>query len=305
MVDLSIDKVRYGGLYHYFFWDPKFNPLATVENCMANCTCFVLGDCGVTGSPRPVSRAVGAANWHEYLTNDWSCINFDPSKVKVGDIIQWVKGVHVARVFKIENGVIWVRGSFYTGEHGTSRQGGSYDTRNTFQTTQQVSDFMVSKYPNRFYHEVTLEKESSMVGAQPEHILVMPSTIPTVDRNENVDQIRTTDTTLRIRVSPSLSGSIVGHTEVGYYNVLSTQPASDADKKAYKEQRGEDLKCWYEISKDRWCADITTEFLPKKTQTDITRAMETIIAAVNDLTNENTRLKEGIKAIADIANKLI
>jgi len=305
MVDLSIDKIKYGGLYHYFFWDPKFNPLATVENGLANCTCFVLGDCGVTGTPRPVSKAVGADNWHEYLTNDWSLLDFDRRKVKVGDVIEWTKGVHVARVFKIENGTIWVRGSFYTGEHGVSRFGDEYDTRNSFHNTQELSDYMSQKYPYRFYHEVTLEQECKSVGAEPKYILSMPSTIATVDRNENVDQLRTSDETLRIRTSPSLSGSIVGHTQIGYYNVLSTQPASDADKKAYKEQRGEDLNCWYEIAKDRWCANVTTEFLPKKSQTDITKAMETIIAAVNDLTDENTRLKDGIKAIADIANKLL
>lgn len=305
MVELSIDKIKYGGLYHYFFWDPSFNPVATIEDSLANCTCFVIGDCGVTGTPRPVSKVVGAQDWDKYLTNDWTRANFDPAKVKVGDIIQWVKGVHVARVFKIENGTIWVRGSFYTGEHGVSRYGDGYDTRKSFQNLEQVSNFMVKNYPNRFYHEVTLEQESKAVGSQPEHILSMPNTISVVERNENVDQIRTTDTTLRIRTTPSLAGSIVGHTQLGYYNVLSIVDASEADKKAYKEQRGEDIRYWYEISKDRWCSDITTEFFPKKTDSDITKAMDTIIAYVTDLSNENARLKEGIKAIADIANKLL
>ena len=306
MVELSIDKIKWGGLYHYFFWDPTFNPLASVANCLANCTCMVLGDCGATGTARPVSRAVGAAHWHEYVTNDWTYIPFDISKVKVGDIIEWTDKPHVARVFKIENGVPWVRASFYTGEHGVSTlSDGSYDTRNSFGSTEQVSDFMVKNYPYRFYHENTLSKESSAVGCDPAYILVMPNTINPVERDEDVNQIETTDNTLRIRTSPSLSGSIVGHVEIGYYNVLSIEQATSEDKKWYKENRGEDLDCWYEIAKDRWCGNVTTKYLPKKGDADITEALKTIVETVTKLQDENIKLKEGLKQIADIAGKLI
>lgn len=305
MVDLTINKIKYGGLYHYFFWDPNFNSLATVENCMANCTCFVLGDCGVTGSPRPVSTAVGAARWHEYVANGWKAIPFDRSKIKVGDIIEWTQNAHVARVFKIEDGTPWVRASFYTGEHGVSVYDGHYDTRTSFSTTEQVSDFMVKNYPARFYHENTLEKECRMVNCQPAYILSMPNTINPVERDEDVNQIRTTDDTLRIRTNPSLSGSIVGHVEIGYYNVLAIEKASEEDRKWYKENRGETLTCWYEIAKDRWCGNVTTEYLPKKGESDISEAMKVILEALDSLQEENTRLRNGIKEIADIANKLI
>lgn len=306
MVDLSIDKIKYGGQYHYFFWDPAFNPLATLENCLGNCTCFVIGDCGVTGTPRPVSRVVGAQDWDKYLTNEWRCIDYNPSQVKVGDIIQWVAHRHVARVFKVVNGVPWVRGSYYTGEHGVSTlSDGSFDTRSSFNSMQDFSNFMVQNYPSRFYHEYPLDEESKRVGGNPEHILVMPNTITPVERDENVDQIRTTDVTLRIRTSPSLSGSIVGFVQLGYYNVLATQKATSEDTKAYKEAKGDDLTEWYEISKDRWCGNVTTEFLPKKSESDITKAMEIITKAVADLQNENARYKEGMQQIADIVNKFM
>ena len=306
MVDLSIDKIKYGGLYHYFFWDESFNPLANISNCLANCTCFVIGDCGATGTSRPVSVVRGAGTWHQYLTNEWTAISYDPSKIKVGDIIEWTTKPHVARVFKIENGVPWVRGSFYTGENGVSTlSDGSWDTRKSFGSTQQVSEFMVKNYPNRFYHENTLAKESSMVGAEPAYILVMPNTIAPVERDESVDQIKTTDTTLRIRTAPNLDASIVGHVQLGFYNVLAVEKATATDKKRYKEERGENLEQWYEIAKDRWCGNLTTEFLAKKNETDISKAMEIITKAVNDLQAENTRYKEGIKQAADILNKLL
>ena len=306
MVDLSIDKVKYGGLYHFFFWDPKFNSLATVTNCLANCTCFVLGDCGATGSPRPVSTAVGAGRWHEYVTNDWVAIPYNPTNVKVGDIIEWSDHGHVARVFKIENNVPWVRASFYTGEHGKSvLDDGSWDTRSSFNSLEEVSNFMVKNYPSRFYHENTLDKESKAVGCQPAYILSMPNTINPVERDEDVNQIRTTDDTLRIRTGPSLSASIVGHVEIGYYNVLAIEKSTAEDKKWYKQERGEDLDCWYEISKDRWCGNVTTEYLPKKGDTDISEALQIITQTVTDLQNENNMLKDTLRQIADIVNKVV
>lgn len=306
MVDLTLDKIKYGGEYHYYFWDPAFNPVATIEDCLPDCTTFVIGDCGVTGTPRPVSKVVGASHWHEHLTNDWNLIPFDPSKLKVGDVIEWTAVPHVGRVFKIVDGTPWIRGSFYTGENGVSTlSDGSYDTRSHFTSLQQVSEYFEKNYPSRMYHEWPLDKMNRKVGAQPAYILSMPNKIPSVERNETVDQIRTTDTSLRIRTSPSLSGAIVGHVDTGYYNVYAIENASEADKKYYKEQRGEDIKYWYEISKDRWCSDITTDFLPKKTDTDISRALQTITDAVTNLKNERDSYKEGMQQIAEIVKKFI
>lgn len=71
-----------------------------------------------------------------------------------------------------------------------------------------------------------------------------------VERNENVPQIETTDESLRIRVEPSLSAEIIGHVQLGYYNVLAQQDA--------------DGYTWYEIATDRWCANITTKYLPNE-----------------------------------------
>ena len=272
---------------------------------MANCTCFVLGDCGVTGTPSPVYRAVGAANWHDYLTNGWTKKDFDKSKVKVGDVIEWTKKPHVARVFKIENEVIYLRGSYYTGQNGYSSKDGKYDTRDKFTSMEEWSNWVVKNYPDRFYNEMSLEKLNAQVGAEPTYILSMPDTIDTVERNEDVNQILTTDTALRIRTAPSLSASIVGHVQIGYYNVLAIEEASSADKKQYKEAHGEDLECWYEIGKDRWCGNVSTEFLPKKSSDDISKAIEIIVKAAKELQEENNRYKEGLKNISDIINELI
>ena len=115
--------------------------------------------------------------------------------------------------------------------------------------------------------------------------------IDPIERNESVDQIQTSDETLRIRNKPSLDGEIVGHVQIGYYNVLSTKEA--------------DGYTWYEISKDRWCADITTTFLPA--EDDFVKEFEQFLnstkAKISSLENENQELKNDMKDIQKITGR--
>lgn len=110
------------------------------------------------------------------------------------------------------------------------------------------TDVLTAEYrngdPNSFRNAKLGDYKGNLLG-----VLHYPySPVSTVERNENVNQIETTDEQLRIRTAPSLTAEIVGHVQLGYYNVLSQ---TDAD--GYT---------WYEIAKDRWCADITTKYLP-------------------------------------------
>lgn len=117
-------------------------------------------------------------------------------------------------------------------------------------------------------------------------------TVETVDRNPNVNQIQTTDDSLRIRSLPSLSGEIVGHVQIGYYNVLS--------------QRDADGYTWYEIAKDRWCANITVNYLPIADE-DIIKELERYFNAMKQqitvLKDENTDLKKSFKEVYTISKK--
>ena len=113
-----------------------------------------------------------------------------------------------------------------------------------------------------------------------------------VERNTNVTQIQTTDDQLRIRTAPSLAAEIVGHVQLGYYNVLSQ---TDAD--GYT---------WYEIAKDRWCANITTNYLPAE-QNDFVRQLEKFLndtkAKINALESENENMREDYMNIKNIAER--
>lgn len=124
-----------------------------------------------------------------------------------------------------------------------------------------------------------------------------------VSRNENVNQIQTTDDQLRIRTKPDLSSEIVGHVQLGYYNVLSKKEATVEDKAQVSG-----LTCWYEIAKDRWCANITTNYLPAS-DSDIIKQIEEYFnkmkTEVSNLTNENKKLKDGVEEIVKIGQKLI
>lgn len=286
----SISELSYNGKYHNECWNPQYNKEATIPNALANCTAGVIAFCLIEKNPTPVSAISDASNWHNYLINGWRCIDFDEKKVKVGDIIQWVDKCHVCKVADIKDGTIYINGSFYTGEHGVAYYQGKYDTRNRFKTLEELSDFMTSNYPTRFYHYWTLDKESQMVGGQPEHILVLPETVSPVERNTNVNQIQTTDEGLRIRTEPSLDGEIVGHVELGYYNVLQTKEA--------------DGYTWYEIDKNRWCADISTIYLPSKSDPikEIERIFNDLKREVDSLQSENSALRNKLKEIERIIN---
>lgn len=287
----NINDLSFGGRYHNECWNPQFNKEATIPNALANCTAGVIAFCLIERDPLPVSVISDASNWHNYLTNGWRCIDFDESKIKVGDIVQWVDKCHVCKVADIKDGTIYINGSFYTGEHGVAYYQGKYDTRNRFKSLQELSDFMVNEYPTRFYHHWTLDKESQMVGGKPEHIFVCPDNVSPVDRNTNVNQIQTTDEGLRIRTEPSLNGEIVGHVQIGYYNVLQTKDA--------------DGYTWYEIGTNRWCADVSTIYLPKQDDiiAQIQRYFDAMKSEVSNLTDENEKLKQKLNEIKAICER--
>lgn len=148
------------------------------------------------------------------------------------------------------------------------------------------TDILTSEYrngdPNSFRNAKIGDYKGKLLGVL--HYPYQPVT--PVERNENVTQIETTDETLRIRKEPSLSGEIVGHVQLGYYNVL--------------DEKENDGYTWYEIEKDRWCANITTKYLPS-TGGDIIRKIEeyfnSMKSEINSLTEERNKYKEIVKEV--------
>lgn len=113
-----------------------------------------------------------------------------------------------------------------------------------------------------------------------------------VERNENVSQIETTDEQLRIRTEPSLSGEIVGHVQLGYYNVL--------------DQKDNDGYTWYEIAKDRWCANITTNYLAAESSDFVKEIEKWANEMVNTVKSKDkiiSDLKADMKQIGEVADK--
>lgn len=279
----------YNGKYSLFFWDKNFNKNADIENGLANCTTMAIGLCLLENNPYPVSRIASASRWHEVLINDWKCIPFDYSQVKVGDIIQWVSKGHVCKVSRISDGRIYIRGSYYTGEHGVAYYNGGYDTRH-FNSLEELSNFMYNNYPERFYHEWTLDKEIQYVGGEPEHILVLPNTLIPVEKDSSVNQVETTDNTLRIREEPNLNSKIIGHVSVGYYNVLNIKEATEEDR-----QREPELKCWYEISPNRWIGNVTTVYHEASSDEDLQKLISELFNKMNAKTEALTKERDDYK----------
>ena len=235
----DIKDLAYGGKYHKYFWDVSVNPKATITSGLADCDCFVLGDIASEGLPQPVSSPKNADTWHLKVTNGWTVKPYNTKDVEVGDVIQWIKGCHVARVCKIENGTIYISGSFYTGIHGRAYYNGKFDVRTGINSLKELWDFMYSKYPSRVLHVWSVATESKYVGYQPDNIIKKP-TVLTVAKNENVNQINVLTNVQNIRNSKD---QIIGTARKGYYNVISTKRDSQYT--------------WYEVEKGKWIAGVS------------------------------------------------
>lgn len=154
------------------------------------------------------------------------------------------------------------------------------------------SDVLTAEYrngdPNSFRNAKVGDYKGDLLG-----VLHYPySPVSIVERNENVPQIETTDEQLRIRIKPSLEAEIVGHVQLGYYNVLSQTEA--------------DGYTWYEIAKDRWCADITTNYLPSE-ENDFIKQLEKFLndtkAKINALEEENKQMRIDYTEVKNIAQR--
>ena len=155
------------------------------------------------------------------------------------------------------------------------------------------TDILTAEYrngdPNSFRNAKLGDFNGKLLGVL--HYPYQP--VNTVERNENANQIETTDESLRIRTEPSLDGEIVGHVQLGYYNVL--------------DQKENDGYTWYEISKDRWCADIGIIYYP--VAEDFVKQLEEFLnvtrAKINSLESENEDMRNDMKQMKNIAERWI
>lgn len=260
-----------------YFWDVSLNPNATIKNALPNCTTCAYGLIIAEGKLPPVSDIVGAGSWDKYLSNGWMSVDYDSELIEVGDIIQWIDKGHVAAISKIDGDKKIVSASFYTGEHGKSIYEGNYDTRKSFTSLKQLSDFMLEKYPNRYFHVWNVGEECRWVGGLPNKILKHP--LYSVKRNINKDQIEVLTFEQNVRDNDN---NILKKAEKGYYDVLST-----IEKNGY---------LWYEVEDNKYIAQVDGRvvFLPREDS-------ESLIEENKRLKKENEDLKERLRKIEELS----
>lgn len=225
MAKFNINDFAFGGIYHDYFFNLEYNLLATLQNCLANCTCLTIGLCYVMKKPLVIKGAIPSASlWDSYYNkDDYRLIKFDKSKLKVGDVIQWKKNCHVCTIADIVGDQVYVHSSWYTGEHGKSKYNGKYDTRTSFKSMKDWADWCINNYAYRYYHYVTLEEECNGIGGQPEYIISLMNNIKPVEENKSVNQIKVNTNEQNIRDD---NNNIVGVAQKGYYNVLSQKESN-------------------------------------------------------------------------------
>ena len=114
--------------------------------------------------------------------------------------------------------------------------------------------------------------------------------IEPVSRNTQVDQVEVTDSTLRIRTAPSLTGDIVGFAQKGFYNVSSVT--------------GKDGYTWYEIEDGRYIANVNTNYYPANNNdivNQIQRFAKDMQGKIDELSNEDKELRRILKEINSLS----
>lgn len=258
-----------------YYWDVSRNPYASIINGLADCTCFAYGAIIEDGHRPVVSRVCNADSYHKYLINGWSYVPFDINKLEIGDIIEWSKKCHVAVVSDKQKNI---SGSFYTGMHGRAYWDGKFDTR-SFVSLKEMSDWMTTNYPERFFHHWDIETENRWVGGEPEYILKHPLYSVAEDRSVNQIHVFTNDMNVR-----NNANDILCHAESGFYNVLSS-----LYNNGYT---------WYEVEKGKYIAGVSgrVEYVPATDDIDYRVLCE-------KLEQENKELSRKIDEIMKICQR--
>lgn len=264
----DIKKVVYDVKY---FWDLKYNPNATIQNALPNCTTLAYGLIIADGKLPPVKTITNAGTWDSVLSNGWIAVDYSKDNIEVGDILQWKKKGHVATISRISEDKIIVSSSFYTGEHGCSIYNGKYDTRNSFKSLKQLSDFMLENYKNRYFHCWDIDEEFKWVSGVAEKILKHP--LYSVKENKSKNQIEVLTFEQNVR---DKKNNILKKAEKGFFNVLSTT-----------EMNG---MLWYEVEKNKYIAQVDGRVVYHEAQSDDNKELE-------ELKKENQELKRILKEI--------
>ena len=142
------------------------------------------------------------------------------------------------------------------------------------------------------YNVLNSAMESSTVYMED----LLPPVTPSVERDPLVNQLSESTGTLRVRLAPSLKGSILGYLEKNkYYNFYKTTSS--------------DGYTWYQIQvepDEQWSAQTgTMTIYPKKSEVDILK--EEIVKLNNEITtlNEsNTKLNNEVSTLTSANDKL-
>lgn len=117
--------------------------------------------------------------------------------------------------------------------------------------------------------------------------LIVNEITPNVERNENVNQVEVLVEKLRVRTEPNLGGSILGFSNIGFYNVYDQVEA--------------DGYIWMKIAENQWIATVEGEWTIYYPANNYEELYKEALEKIKLLEIENDVLKAKIaKAIEDL-----
>lgn len=164
----NLSHFEYGaGAWSQYYWDPAYNPGATFNLCLPNCTTLAYGRPLENGYPAPVTEFRNANNWHLYVNTgeDWYLMTYTSGMALIaGDIVEWSNGEQHVAVVETNGTDPYISGSWYT-SRSASLVGGN--------TLQDVSDYFSVNEPTRFYHyrRLSWENTNGGHGNEPSYVI--------------------------------------------------------------------------------------------------------------------------------------
>lgn len=231
-------------------------------------------------------------------------------KVKRGDVLG-VRGGSPYGAYKTVDGKkvwYWVKNSTTNPRYGVHLH--LYVTKavTTAYTWAKAKENVIDPLPHLYrskaitYNKLVKTKYGD-ISTLPYIEDVIPEVVPPVERDESVNQLLEKSDHLRVRMKPSLQGTVIGYLMPNaYYNYYEVVTADGYE--------------WYQIAEDQWCAKTSTmTIFPAETETDrlkeqiarlesenlaLAAKVDALKLDVGDLTTANDLLLQKIASIKQI-----
>lgn len=208
-------------------------------------------------------------------------------KVKRGDVVG-VRGGSPYGAYKTVDGKkvwYWVKNSTTNPRYGVHLHLYMTKAVTTAYTWAKAKENVIDPLPHLYrskaitYNKLVKTKYGD-ISTLPYIEDVIPEVVPPVERNESANQLLEKSDHLRVRMQPSLQGTVIGYLKPNaYYNYYDVITAEGYD--------------WYKIAENQWCAKTSTMVIyPAVSEIDRLNSKVAMLESENQALTEQVEMLE-------------